>query len=58
MLSDKGAVSLIALSAVFVLLVLVAPDVLLIVFFPLIRKFLPKPTPPAAPAPEREKIDA
>ena len=32
MLSDKGAVSLIALSAVFVLLVLVAPDVLLIVF--------------------------
>ena len=29
-----------------------------ILFFPLIKKFLPKPTPPAAPAPEREKVDA
>jgi putative tricarboxylic transport membrane protein len=32
--------------------------VLLIVFFPLIKRFLPKPTPPAAPTPEREKVDA
>ena len=32
--------------------------VVLIVFFPLIKRFLPSPTPPAAPTPEREKIDA
>jgi putative tricarboxylic transport membrane protein len=32
--------------------------VVLILFFPLIKRFLPKPTPPAAPVQEREKVDA
>ncbi|MGZ3141830.1 tripartite tricarboxylate transporter permease [Lentzea chajnantorensis] len=32
--------------------------ILLIVFFPLLRRLLPTSTPPAAPSPQHEKIDA